>query len=127
MAIDVTDVHHAAAEDLAAVLPSEVRDEFVIVVDDLVKPVALRRHEERALLDGVPVAWIALGDGEQTVEGRPQLTAKVPVVQRGGEDDHVRGLVRRIDQIHPVPLHTWVVGVLASAEASETTVDPHVL
>ena len=103
---------HALSEDTAKIPPPQMLDQRLVIVDDGLKIVillALRGHQQSALLTGNPVIGIALRCGEKPVQGAFELAADGPKVHRRGEYHHIRLTVHRINLIHGVLLHARTV------------------
>ena len=124
-AVNVAGVHVAAGENVAKIFPAQVFHEVVVILDDVIEPMAFGRHEQsRGALAAQKIA-VSFFEGEETVDTGTQLAAEVPVVEGRGEDDDVGIFHRWIDLVHVVLLHARRVLHAVTTEAAAAAVDVH--
>ena len=77
----VADVPVASGQYMAEVLPPQMLHEMVKVQRHIIKTVSLRRHQQSAgTVMSTKQVTVPFLQGKEPVDGRPDLTAHVPVV-----------------------------------------------
>ena len=125
-AFDVSNVPVSSGQYVAQILPPQVFHQMVVIENDIIKAVSFRCHQKRG---GSAVSTkqisVAFFQGEETVHGSTELTAHVPVIERGSQHNHITFLYGGIDLIHIILLDAGTFLAAVTAEASAASVDIH--
>ena len=116
----------APGQNMAQVLPPQVFQEVVVINQHIPKALAFRRHQQRrgAVMPPQQVA-VPFLQGKKAVNGRANLAAHIPVVQRRCQHDYIALPDSRINFVHIIVLNTGTFPAAVSAKAAFAAVNIH--
>ena len=119
--------HYAAAKDFSEVSPLQMLHQVVVVKRRIIKAAAFCGHQQCGLAVVSPEEILtAFFQRKQAVNGGSELTAHVPVIERGCQYDYIAVLHRRINTVHVIPLHAGAILTAAAAKAALAAVNIHI-
>ena len=111
---------------MAEISPAQVLGQMFVVKDHILKSMAFCSHQKGA---GSPLSpeeiAVPLFQREQPIDGRSDLAAHIPIIQRRGGRNNIAFFHRRINFVHIIFLDAGTFPAAMSAETAFTAMNIH--